>query len=301
VAIALAFAVVGILAVLGPIGATRTPASGLVPVLAGGGLIVLIGWIDDTRRLPPLVKLAGQIGAASVAYALGLRAGFLPDGPLDYLLTTFCLVGGSNALNLIDGLDGLAAGVAAAAAAVLFFVARNAGLIDAAVLAAILAGGAFAFLWFNLPPARAFLGDAGSNFLGFGLGALPLYLSGGFEGFEGFSAGVLLLSVPIVDTATSIGRRLLAGRSPLDGDLDHIHHRLLRRGWPLWTVLLLFHGTTGGLGLLVLFGEGFSFTAGERILVPWTALFMLLVLSTLFLLAPARLGPAGRATRGDAD
>jgi UDP-N-acetylmuramyl pentapeptide phosphotransferase/UDP-N-acetylglucosamine-1-phosphate transferase len=169
----------GFLATRLPIGAAHVPAAGLVPVLAGASLIALIGWIDDHRPLPPLLKLAGQVAAAAITYGLGLSAGFMAPGWFNAALVIFCLVGGANALNLVDGVDGLAGAVSLIAAATIFAVARNAGNIEAAVLAAALAGGMLAFLWQNLPPARVYLGDGGSNFVGFTLAALPLLLSGG--------------------------------------------------------------------------------------------------------------------------
>lgn len=296
VAIALSALLVGGLALVVPIGTSSRSADGLWPVLVGGGLVFLIGWLDDRHPLPPLAKLAGQVVAALTTWILGVNAGFLPDGPADALFTVFCLVGGANALNLIDGLDGLAGGVALIASGTGFFLARNAGQVEGAVLAAALAGGSLAFLWFNLPPARVYMGDAGSNFLGFGLGALPLLMSGGEPGFANFSATMLLLGVPIVETATSIGRRLVLRRSPLVADLDHIHHRLLRQGWSVGAVLALAHGVSLLLAAVVLFGPGLSLIPLTRAILAWLALGALLVVSSLFVLIHAgRLpGPSKR-------
>ncbi|HEX7879880.1 MAG TPA: MraY family glycosyltransferase [Candidatus Eisenbacteria bacterium] len=274
----------GFLATRLPIGAAHLSATGLTPVLAGAGLIALIGWLDDHHPLPPLLKLAGQVAAAAITYGLGLSAGFLPPGLINAALVIFCLVGGANALNLVDGVDGLAGAVSLIAAATIFAVARNAGNIEGAVMAAALAGGMLAFLWQNLPPARVYLGDAGSNFVGFTLAALPLLLSSGPRGFEHFSAAMLLLAVPIVETATSIGRRLAAGRSPLQRDRQHIHHRLLRQGWTIGAVVGLGTGITAALGALVLLGrdvlEGPA--SDLRTLINWSLLLVLLVVSSLY-------------------
>ena len=288
VAMALAIGVSGLLAAVIPIGSSHVPAAGLLPALAGGFLIFLIGRIDDLRPLPPIVKLVGQIGAATLSYSLGLRAGFIPEGPWNQVFTVFCLVGGANALNLIDGVDGLAAGIAAIAAATLFFIARDLGNVNAAVLAVSLTGGALAFSWFNLPPARVYMGDAGSNLLGFGLAAVPLLLSWSPDGFANFSVAILLLAVPIVDTATTIIRRLALGRSPLVGDHDHIHHRLLRRGWPVGAVLLFFHGITLLIAVAIRFGESILSISVDRTLVAWLALSSLLILSAVFNLSAAK-------------
>ncbi|MDZ4806143.1 MAG: MraY family glycosyltransferase [Candidatus Eisenbacteria bacterium] len=283
-ALAVATLLVALLATRLPVGSAHRSAAGLIPVLAGGSLIGLIGWFDDRRTLSPLVKLFGQIVAASVTYALGLSVGFIEPGWGNGLLTVFCLVGGANALNLIDGVDGLAGGVAMIAAGAAFALARNAGHIDAAVLAAALAGGSLAFLWFNLPPARVYLGDAGSNFLGFCLAALPLLMSSGGRGFEHFSAVMLLLAVPIVETATTIGRRVLAGRNPLLRDRKHIHHRLLRQGWTIGAVLGLAWGITAGLAAIVLLAGGTmtGLDSTPRTILTWSLLLGLLVISSFY-------------------
>jgi UDP-GlcNAc:undecaprenyl-phosphate GlcNAc-1-phosphate transferase len=283
VAIALAALAVGLLATRLPVGTAQLPALGLLPVLAGAGLVFLIGALDDVRPLPPIAKLAGQVLAASLTCSLGLTTGFLEPGPLNVAFTMFCLVGGANALNIIDGVDGLAGGIALVAAGAGFFLARDAGNLPAAVLAAALLGGSAAFLWLNLPPARVYMGDAGSNFLGFGLAAVPLLLSGGPAGFENFSATMLLLAVPIVETATSIGRRLLRGRSPLARDEGHIHHRLLRQGWPVGAVLALAWGLTLGLAILNrVAAAGFSAASLDRAATAWIALGALLLASSLY-------------------
>jgi len=283
-ALAVATLLVAFVASRLPIGATHGSAAGLIPVLAGGSLIGLIGWIDDRRHLSPLVKLSGQVLAALVTVALGLSAGFIEPGWGNGLLTIFCLVGGANALNLIDGVDGLAGGVALIAAAAAFALARNAGQIDAAVLAAALAGGSLAFLWLNLPPARVYLGDAGSNFVGFCLASLPLLMSSGPRGFEQFSAVMLLLAVPIVETATTIGRRVLAGRNPLLRDRKHIHHRLLRQGWSVGAVLALACGITLVLAAIVLVAAGWMTGRGSapRTILTWSLFAALLVVSSLY-------------------
>lgn len=296
VAIAAPAVLVGALALAVPIGTSGRAAAGLAPVLVGGGLIFLIGWLDDRRSLPPLVKLAGQVVAALVTWSLGVGAGFLPPGPANALFTVFCLVGGANALNLVDGLDGLAGGVALIAAGAAFFMARNAGQVEASVLAAALAGGSVAFLWFNLPPARVYMGDAGSNFLGFGLAALPLLMSHGSRGFGDFSATMLLLGVPIVETATTIGRRLALRRSPLAADLDHIHHRLLRQGWKVGAILALAHGLTLALALIAFLGPEPLVDPVPRVVTAGLALGALLLVGSLFVLIHAgRLpGPSRR-------
>src|SRR5512140_1666523 len=293
VAMVLALGITGLSAAALPIGSEHVPAPGILPALLGAFIVFLIGWIDDLHPLPPLLKLVGQVGAASLSYALGLRAGFIPVGPLNQAFTVFCLVGGANAVNLIDGMDGLAAGVSAIAATTLFFIARDLGEVNAAALAAGLAGCSLGFLWLNLPPARFFMGDSGSNLLGFGLAAVPLLLSGGPEGFGDFSVAILLLVVPIAETASSILRRVLVRRSPFQGDLDHVHHRLLRQGWSQGAVLGLFCGITLFVALLILFGRAIAMASDARTIGAWLAMGSLVTISSLYILS----APAGK-TRG---
>lgn len=277
--------VTGGLAATRPIGAHGDSAAALLPILGGGALIALVGAVDDRRALSPWLKLAGQMVAALVAVSLGLRVGFLPEGALNGALTVFCLVGGANAVNLIDGVDGLAGTLAFLVAATLFFLGRDAENVAAACLAAALAGGALAFLWFNLPPARIYLGDAGSNLLGFGLAAVALLLSHGGHGMGHFAGGLLMLAVPIVETATTIGRRVLSHRSPLRGDRDHIHHRLLRRGWSIGQLLLLHGGVTVLLAAFVLSGQAVAVNAPLRSAV---ALGLLVTGASIYLAATRR-------------
>jgi UDP-GlcNAc:undecaprenyl-phosphate GlcNAc-1-phosphate transferase len=282
-AIGLAALAVGLLATRLPVGTAQLPALDLLPVLAGAALIFLIGALDDARPLHPVVKLAGQILAASVTCALGLSTGFLDPGPLNVAFTMFCLVGGANALNIIDGVDGLAGGIAVVAAGAGFFLARDAGNLPGAVLAAALLGGSAAFLWLNLPPARVYMGDAGSNFLGFGLAAVPLLLSHGPAGFGNFSATMLLLAVPIVETATSIVRRAVRGRSPLRRDEGHIHHRLLRQGWPVGAILGLAWGVTLALAVMNrVTAPDLAAASVDRAAAAWIALGALLLASGIY-------------------
>ncbi len=291
-AMMLGLAVAGGLAAFVPVGTSGAPAAGILPALAGIALIFLVGLADDVHPLSPPAKLAGQTAAAGVAWLLGLQAGFISDPAVNCAFTVFCLVGGANAFNLIDGVDGLAGGVALIAGATIFFMARNGGNVEAAVLAAALTGAAVGLFWFNLPPARVFMGDSGSNLLGFGLVAVTIHMSGSAGGFADFSAGIAVLAVPIVETATTIGRRLIHGQSPLKGDLNHIHHRLLRQGLPVGAVLGLFFGATLVIGGVVLFGGDLATEPLDLTLRSWSAVGVLLLAGSLFVYLHTRLAPA---------
>jgi UDP-GlcNAc:undecaprenyl-phosphate GlcNAc-1-phosphate transferase len=166
-----------------------------------------------------------------------------------------------------------------------FFIARDLGQLDAAALAVALAGCSLGFLWLNLPPARVYMGDSGSNLLGFGLASVPLLLSRGGEGFGNFSVTILLLAVPIADTATTILRRLMLRRSPLLGDHGHVHHRLLRQGWSQGAVIAFLGGLTLAIALLVGFGHSIAMASGDRTLAAWLAMLSLVVLSSIYMLS----------------
>ncbi|MBI5078738.1 undecaprenyl/decaprenyl-phosphate alpha-N-acetylglucosaminyl 1-phosphate transferase [Candidatus Saganbacteria bacterium] len=208
-------------------------------ILLGGSIILLTGLLDDIRQLKPLTKLFGQITGAAVAAYFGIGITFLssPFGgtvSLGYVtipLTLLWLVGITNAINLIDGLDGLAAGVTAIAAITFFFVALRTHQLEAALLMLALAGTALGFLRYNFFPASIFLGDAGSYFLGFVLAAAAIV--GVFKTtlVVALVIPLLILGVPIFDTVFALWRRLKEKKNPFAADDKHIHHLLLRAGF----------------------------------------------------------------------
>jgi UDP-GlcNAc:undecaprenyl-phosphate/decaprenyl-phosphate GlcNAc-1-phosphate transferase len=233
--------------------------------VAGGNLLVgcaggmfLVGLVDDIVHLKPYAKLVGQILFCTAVTVYGLRLHWLPSQVLDQALTIFWLVGITNAINLLDNLDGLAGGIAAIAALYLVYFCHVAGVADAAMLAAIFAGAVAGFLVFNLNPASIFMGDCGSLFLGFFLGALTLVSSnsGGIRRnvVAVLSVPVLLLLIPIIDTTLVTVTRRMAGRPASQGGRDHTSHRLVALGLSernaaltLWTVAAL----SGAVAVLV--------------------------------------------------
>lgn len=241
----------------------------VVPAFLGGALlVVMVGVADDLRRLPPHVKLAGEIVAALVVvYAGGCRVvgvsipggGALSLGVWGAPATVVWIVFVTNALNLIDGIDGLAAGTAAIAFVTVVVIARGFSYPTVAAFAAILVGGCVGFLVFNLHPASIFLGDTGSLFLGFALAVLATYARAK-ESTGAITIGTLLIvALPVGDTLLAIRRRYFRGlavanpRSHLaaltrvfQADRNHIHHRLLRAGlgqrsaaWALYAIQAL--------------------------------------------------------------
>jgi UDP-GlcNAc:undecaprenyl-phosphate GlcNAc-1-phosphate transferase len=208
-------------------------------ILAGGTLLVGIGIIDDIRGLRPTTKLIWQIVAAFIVIYSGVEISFItnpfngiwPIGIYAVPLTLLWIVGLTNAINLIDGLDGLATGVTAISALTLFFVALRTHQIGAAFLMLALGAAALGFLRFNFSPAKIFLGDSGSLFLGFILASSSVIGVLKTTLVVALIVPVLILGVPIFDTLFAIGRRLKNRKSPFEADNKHIHHMLLRAGF----------------------------------------------------------------------
>ena len=223
-------------------------------VLLGATVILLLGVRDDRRPLPPLPQLAGQIAAATAAVALGVRADFIANpfgGTLDFSLwlsvafTLVWILGATNTVNWLDGLDGLAAGVTAIAALALALHSFRLGQSSIALLALALAGASLGFLPHNFYPARIFLGG-GAYLLGYLLGTLSII--GGTKG----ATLLLVLGIPILDTAWQIAGRLRRGRSPLEAERAHLHHRLFDLGLSQPRVVALYYALSVTFGALAL-------------------------------------------------
>ncbi|MEI7475447.1 MAG: MraY family glycosyltransferase [bacterium] len=211
--------------------------NGLSGILVGGSIMFLLGMVDDLYNLTPKFKLVIQIGAALVACLLGVNIDFLSHfgggfslGLLSIPLTIFWLVGISNAMNFIDGVDGLAGGITAISAVTLGVVAVHTHQPISALVAAILAGSMMGFLLFNFNPAKIFMGDSGALFAGFTLAALAV--TGVLKTVAvTMLLPVMILAVPILDISFSVLRRLSKGANPFVADSEHIHHKLLKAGF----------------------------------------------------------------------
>ena len=232
--------------------------------LAGALCFFLIGLADDLFALPPLPRLLGQLLVSTVVWQEGVRIGtiefpfdrlgsqlVLPEG-LSLLATLIWLVGITNAINWLDGLDGLAAGVSGIAAVGLISVSFSLHQPAAGLLAAALAGSCLGFLRHNFNPARIFMGDGGSYFLGFALAAISIV--GPAKGITSVSLllPLLILSLPLADMSAVIMGRLSEGRSPFYPDRRHLHHRLLRSGLSHRRTVLLIYAFSQWLGALAL-------------------------------------------------
>ncbi len=221
----------------------------VLALLLAASLVVMLGLFDDLKVLSPQAKLAGQLVAASVLIKadIMIRLAFLPEW-LAVLLTILWLVGTTNAINLIDVSDGLAGGVSTLAAGFLFTVAVWNGHDGLAVLTMALMGSTLGFLAFNRPPATIYLGDTGSMFLGFTLGALAMSNHYTFNHPWAALAPVLILGVPVYDTLFVMGVRLMTGRPVMQGSPDHFAVRLRNEGAGRWTVSVIGAAATAILG-----------------------------------------------------
>ena len=212
--------------------------------LLASGLLVVIGLIDDKFGMRPMVKLAGQTAVALILYASGVHVGgivvaFPPW--LDCLVTVLWIVGAVNAFNLIDGMDGLATGLAVIASAGLAGALLFTGNSSATLPYLVLCGACLGFLRYNLHPATVFLGDSGSMFLGLCIATLPLVSGSRKELVASLGMPLLAMGVPIFDTMLAIWRRSVRSLMPqplrgmggrvrvMQPDRDHLHHRLLRQ------------------------------------------------------------------------
>lgn len=227
--------------------------SEVLGLLLSSSMLVMLGLFDDLKVLTPGVKLIGQVVAALVLIKSGvmIKLTFLPYWAA-LILTVVWLVALSNAINLIDVSDGLAAGVAAIAGLFLYIVAVWNKDTTFAMLTLALVGSVLGFLMFNRPPAKIFLGDSGSMFIGFTLGALAMNRHYTFNHVAGAAAPVIILGVPLFDTVFVIGARLARGIPVMRGSPDHFAVRLRNHGLHPGQIAVIAYGASGLLGSVAL-------------------------------------------------
>lgn len=279
--ISILFTVTTLVAIAGKLPKDARGAEGILGIAVGGTLVFVLGLLDDLESLRARDKFVVQILAACAAYSLGVRIKSIPIplnmnldlgfttitggvpielGMLSLPITVIWLVGVANAVNLIDGMDGLAAGVSAISALTIWSVALGESINRpyAALMAAVVAGALFGFLRWNFNPARIFLGDSGAYLAGFILGAISI--TGVIKGAAAATVIVptvllvgLILFFPLLDTSWAVIRRMAAGRSIFSPDAGHIHHRLLKAGLSQKKVAYLIYAVSGILGLIAAF------------------------------------------------
>ena len=257
----------------------------LLGFLIGGVIISVVCFIDDLKDLPPLVKLVAQVLAAVVVVAFGLRIENI-NVPFLYkvglpivfsiILTVGWIIGITNAINLIDGLDGLSSGIALiSCVSMLIIFALNASPIIAILLITALAGALSGFLPFNFNPAKTFMGDSGSNFLGYCLAVISIFGVAKTYTLVVVVAPLIVLALPVLDTIVSIVRRIIKGKSLkaiMKADKGHLHHTLLKHGFSQKEAVFIMYGVTAALGLfaIILLDSGI-----------WKALSFLLMIVAL--------------------
>lgn len=230
-------------------------------ILLGCVVIVIVGVIDDIVPLPALLKFFVQIIAALIAVYHGVFINvvtnpnlwsvveFLPLGYLSVPVTVLWIVAITNSVNLIDGLDGLAAGVSAISSFTMLIIAIVISDMNVAVIMAALAGACIGFLPYNRNPAKIFMGDTGSLLLGFVLATVSIIGLFKFYAIISFAVPFLVVGLPLFDTAFAFLRRLLSGRNPMSPDRGHFHHRLIDMGFSQKQAVAIAYAISGILGL----------------------------------------------------
>jgi UDP-GlcNAc:undecaprenyl-phosphate GlcNAc-1-phosphate transferase len=235
--------------------------SRMLGVLIGATMIVVLGFFDDIKPLSAKFKLMVQIVAASIAIYSGVRISYVTN-PLHFLaggeyihfglwtypLTLFWIVGVTNAINLVDGLDGLAAGISGISATTLFVAALGTGQHFPAILAALIAASTLGFLPHNFNPAKIFMGDTGALFLGYMLSVISVM--GVLKGAAALSilVPIFAIGLPIFDTLFAMARRALSGKSMMEADKGHLHHKLLAAGMSQKQAVLTLYSISAILG-----------------------------------------------------
>jgi UDP-GlcNAc:undecaprenyl-phosphate/decaprenyl-phosphate GlcNAc-1-phosphate transferase len=248
IAIAIAYVLAFYLA-LPSDGSVRSDLSIVEKILPSAILVFATGLVDDFFGLKPWQKLIGQIIAACLAWWAGVRLGIIGDKPVAepwaFVLTVGWLLLCTNAFNLVDGLDGLAAGVGVFATLTIFTSAAIQGNQPLMFATLPLAGCLLGFLCFNFNPASVFLGDGGSLLIGFLLGCFGLIWTAKSVTLLGLTAPLMALSIPLLDVLLCIVRRWLRNQPIFSADRGHIHHKLLDRGLTPRQAVLLVYGLCG--------------------------------------------------------
>ena len=233
----------------------------LWPIVLPAALIFLCGVYDDLFGVNARFKFAAQILAGTLFYALGGRIEGLAvpllhtlalPAAVGFVVTVFWVVAITNAFNLLDGLDGLAAGAALFASLVLLVVSHQMEQPLITIFALALCGALAGFLRYNFNPASIFLGDSGSLLLGFLLSALAVQGAQKASTAVALTIPLIAFGLPIFDTLVSLIRRFISGKPLFAGDREHVHHKLLERGWSQRKVVLALYGVCALLGLFSL-------------------------------------------------
>ncbi len=236
------------------------PGKSIEGILIGGSLIYIFGILDDLREFNPTIKFIGQLICACIVYASGIRLDFINNflggddlifgNIASFLVTIVWIVGITNAINLVDGLDGLAAGIAAIASLCIAYAGFIHGHYVATTAMLAVAGGALGFLPYNFHPAKIFMGDGGSQFLGFCLATFSLIQPVKSATVVAVAIPALVLGLPIFDTAFAMLRRVIKGQSIVVADKEHLHHRIMRAGFGQRRSVMIMYCISGIMGVV---------------------------------------------------
>lgn len=250
-----------------------------------GGMLVLgiVCYIDDVKDIKPLVKLAGQVVAAIIVASSGVlidnftipfkENSVVLNEVFSFILTVGWIIGITNAINLIDGLDGLSSGITLISCLSLVVVfALNESPLIAIILITALAGAIVGFLPYNFNPAKTFIGDVGSNFMGFALAIISILGVAKTYTAIVLIAPIMILALPIFDTIWAIIRRIIKSKSikgVFKADRGHLHHRLMAKGYTQKQSVLILYGATATLGMtaIILLDSGIWKAASFALLV----------------------------------
>ncbi len=254
----------------------------LIALYVGGLIIVTVGILDDVFSINAWIKLAAQIGVAFVAVSQGvviehinLFGNHIPFGSLSIPITVMWIVGLTNAINLIDGLDGLSCGVSAICSTSLLLVMLLKGEVAAAMLTASVVGACLGFLPFNSNPAKIFMGDTGALFLGYTMAVISI--SGVFKLHTviSFIVPLSIFALPLFDTAFAFIRRIANGRNPFSPDRGHLHHRLIDLGFSQKQSVAILYAICAILGTSAIMFTEKSFGRAIIIIAVGIAIFLL--------------------------
>ncbi|MFH1093412.1 MAG: MraY family glycosyltransferase [Candidatus Omnitrophota bacterium] len=226
----------------------------IMGIIFGAVLVFGVGLWDDLKKISLGIRLFSQLLAGVIILLAGIRVEFIPIGWVAVLFTLFYIAGAINAFNVIDGMDGLCAGVSLVSCIGFFFLGIGSENMFLAGFSAILFMSLLGFLPYNFHQAKIFLGDAGSGLLGFLLGVMAVMATSTAYNAVNFIVPILIISVPVFDIALAIIRRLIQRRPLFFGDRNHVYDLLLKKGWSqprVWCIMCTIQGIIVGIALVV--------------------------------------------------
>lgn len=265
------------------------PSAQLFAIWIGGAILVILGILDDIFRLPAWIKLIVQLCVAGIAVSFGILIEHISFfgtqinfGYFSIPITMFWIVGLSNAINLIDGLDGLSCGISAITSFSIFMVMLITGDFTSALITAILTGACLGFMPYNRNPAKIFMGDTGALFLGYTLSIIAVQGLFKLHTMLSFLVPISIFALPIFDTLIAIIRRVLHGQSPFHPDRGHFHHRLVDMGFSHKEAVKILYAISALMGLVaVTYTDAMFQESSTRI---WKTLVLLIVAFAILIL-----------------